>query len=202
MNIKQKVIRFLSPIRRIHDKVYSFVLAAYLGKIIILLGQIDHNILDSIFYFTVFYPRGSGIKEFYRIVSTQTMGKKLTWLRKIYKGDINVINSEVNTTLAIEPSIKIIIGNKTIKTIIGILDNLISDTRNPLVHSNYFLGYGNEFEWKLTYHRSFFDKKKNDFVDLPFTIKEAVEYLNAVQQAHKKLMKLFFQTIHETLPMT
>ncbi|MBU3978780.1 hypothetical protein KJ980_02945 [Patescibacteria group bacterium] len=200
ISIKTRLIKFINPLRRILHKIYSFILAAYLGKIIIVLNQIDHNILNMIFYFHVFNPTGDGIKEYYRVISTQTMGKKLYWLKKIYIGEVNIINKETKTSLKISESVMTLVGNEKIHKIINSLEKLIKDTRNPLVHSNYFLGYGNEYKWSLSYHRTIFDKEKNDFDHSPFTIKEVGRYLKEVQSEYDKLMKLYFKIILEILP--
>lgn len=199
MSIKQKLIKFLNPVRRLINNVYSFVLAAYLGKIMMILNEIDHNILDWIFYFFVYSPLGGDIKEFHRVVSSQTMGKKLNWLKEIHKGNLVAVNKEIKTLTMIS-TVSILVGNINIYKTIKLLEKLIDDTRNPLVHSNYFLGWGNEYEWKLSYKRFHFNKKKNDFENNSFTIREARDYLKAIKIDKDALMKLFANLLKETTP--
>ena len=199
-NIKPKIIRTLNPIRRFYSKLYTFVLASYLGRIIIELNQIDHTSLDWVFYFCVFNPKKEGIKEYYRLISSQPMGTKLGWLIKIYKG-IWPFDFKKGSVLKIDPNVVYLEKNKTLGKIIDILTILINDTRNPLVHSHYALGFGNEYEWGLSYSRHYFNKNTNDFENSLFHIKDAKKYLVEVQETRDALMKLFARLLNEQYPI-
>lgn len=118
--MKTKLLRFLNPLRKIQNKIYSFILAAYLGKIIITLNEIDHIILDWVFYFLVYSPMGKDIKEFYKVVGSRMMGVKLNWLKELYKGNDRTIKRDV-ASLKVIPTVKILVGHKNIKRMIRIL---------------------------------------------------------------------------------
>ena len=204
MSVKQNLIKFLNPVRKLYNIIYSLVLAAYLGKTIIVLNQIDHNVLNWIFYFFIFSPKGKDIKVFYKLVSTQTMGVKLFWLKEIYSGKITKINKkmkQMKISLEIFSTANTLVDNQTFKDMLELLEKIINDARNPLIHSNYFLGYGNEYEWKLSYSRFYFNKIKNDFDNSTFAIKDAKKYIKTVQEAHQRLTKSYFQLFQEVYPV-
>ena len=188
-NFKTRIIQRLTTIRSFYNTIYSFFLSAYLGKTIIALNHIDELILNWIFYFFVYNPQGEGIKEFHRVVSSRTMGTKLNWLKNIYLGNMKFTTE--NVTLKQSLSISILIGNKTLKEIIDLLSELIVDIRNPLAHSHYLLGYGNESQWKLVYERSYFNRKTDEIERLKYTTHEAREYLQKVKATQIELQKLF-----------
>jgi len=188
-NFKTKIIKRLTTIRRGYNTIYSFFLSAYLGKTIIALNYIDELILNWTFYFFVYNPQGEGIKEFYRVVSIQTMGTKLNWLRQIYIGNMKF--TKENVILKLSHSISILIGNRTLKEIIDLLSELIDNIRNPLAHSHYLLGYGNDSEWKLVYERFYFNKKTDEIERPKYTIHEARDYLQKVKTTQIELQKLF-----------
>lgn len=185
---KTKLIRFYNPIRRKISSIYSFFIAGFIGKSLIELNEIDLTIINFIFYFLVFDQGYNEIKKMHEVVDTQTMGTKLDWLKKIYIGNLEIVKK---TSLNINERIILLVGNDYLKEIIFSLDKLISDTRNPLVHSQYHLGWGNEYKWKLSYERRYFNKKSREFDNSNFTLKDSREYLKLIKSNHEKLSNLF-----------
>src|SRR3989344_1252592 len=135
MQIKSNIIKRLNPLRKFYNGIYTFILAAYLGKTIVVLNQVDHTFLNWIFYFFVFDAHNKPI-EFHRVVSTKTMGTKVAWLKSLHKGkDLKFNKAELKLT-----SRKIVlVNNPIVEEMIYLLQNIIDDTRNPLVHSHYLL---------------------------------------------------------------
>lgn len=191
--MKERLIRLLSPLRRVWSKIYIFFIASYLGQILIVLNQIDDLNLDWIFYFFVYNPVGKTQIEEFHVFMKNTMGKKLSWLQSLAEGEKKLPpESEI---LKISPSSEIIKTGKAIKQMIAILKPLINDTRNPLVHSRYYLGYGNESQWALSYSRSHGLNREN------FSIKSARGYLKSIKKEHSKLNKLFAAALEERFPL-
>ncbi|MFH2062285.1 MAG: hypothetical protein ABIJ43_04850 [Candidatus Beckwithbacteria bacterium] len=198
--IKSKIIKRLSRLRKVYSNIYIFILSGYLGKTIITLNTIDHIILNWIFYFLVYSPtENKQVKEFYRIVSSKPMGVKLKWLEDIYNG--KVPSRKSRGKLKLSPTVTLLIKHPIIKKIITLSKKLVQDTRNPLVHSHYTLGFGNEDHWNLHYNRTYFSKKANKLERSKFEIKDAKEYLNEVEKGQKILQELFFKTLNSVYPI-
>lgn len=87
------------------------------------------------------------------------------------------------------------ISNKTLGLLIIKLNKVKNDNRNPLVHARYFLGYGNQSKWLLSYVRVFFDIKSKKSKTCNFKIREAKNYLCEIKKSHEELNKLMFNLL-------
>lgn len=200
--IKSAIFRKLNPIRRAYNALYSFVLASYLGQIIIQINHIDHLCIDWIFYFFVFSPKGKGVNEFYKIVNSVPLGPKLDILKQIHVGNLKWVIKHGNKDLRIDSSVFKLKNNKTLDDIIKRAEKVNSDTRNPLVHSEYSLGFGNNDTWALSYHRMYFNKTTG-VVEFPkISIIELKKYLTIVKTESSDLQKLWVKLLNEMHPIT
>jgi len=78
---------------------------------------------------------------------------------------------------------------------IVLFEKLISDYRNPLIHARYFLGYGNCYEWRLSYRMVYWDKKEKKYYTKNFTLSDADSYAKEIIKIKNDIGKIYYKIV-------